>query len=113
MKLGTQLILPDGRDATVVYNSLVGVGCKLGLHNPDPADFEGSSGDWARWEPPEGWPWEPDVLLREPWAGCERTGFAAADCVGRECDCEIMRDGLANVPLHVPTGSAKRGKEVT
>lgn len=96
MKLGTQLILPDGREATVVYNSLVGVGCKLGFHDPDPADFDGTNGNLTHADVPEDWPWEPDVLLREPWPGCDRTGFAPADCVGREFDCEIIRDGLAN-----------------
>ena len=45
MKLGTHIRLPDGREATVVYNSLIGVGIKWGLHNPDPADFEGTDGN--------------------------------------------------------------------
>ena len=38
MKLGTQIRLPDGREGTVVYNSLIGVGIKWGLHDPDPED---------------------------------------------------------------------------
>ena len=94
MKLGTQLILPDGREATVVYNSLIGVGCKLGLHDPSPADFEGTDGNTVSDGSPDGWEWEPDVLLREPWDGCEGCGFQPEDCVGPEYACEITRVGL-------------------
>ena len=58
MKLGTQLRLPDGREATVVYNNLDGVGIKWGLHDPEPG--------------------EPEAMLREPWSG------ATLPCVGEE-----------------------------
>lgn len=65
--LGSQVELADGRLATVVYNSLCGVGAKIGLHNPVPEDFDGTSGDTVDGDVPEDWPWRPDVLLREPW----------------------------------------------
>ena len=94
MKLGTQLILPDGREATVVYNSLIGVGCKLGLHNPNPADFEGTNGNLTATSVPDDWPWEPDVLLRDPWPGCEECGFLPDECVGPKSGCQITRYGL-------------------
>ena len=81
MKLGTQIRLSDGREGTVVYNSLIGVGIKWGLHNPDPADFEGTTGNTVNEEPRENWPWEPDALLREPNSALERFGM---ECVGRD-----------------------------
>ena len=93
MKLGTQLILPDGREATAVYNGLEGVGCKLGLHKTDPKDFEGTSGGLLDDEIPEDFKWEPDVLLRKPWKTCENIGWEADQCVGDECDCKIIRQG--------------------
>jgi len=92
MKLGTQIELPDGREATVVYNSLIGVGVKWGRHDPDPTDFDGTTGNTIDESVPDDWPWEPDALLRDPWDGSERHGFARADCVGSEFT--VLRDGL-------------------
>lgn len=92
MKLGTHVRLPDGREGTVVFNSLIGVGIKWGIHYPDPADFEGSSGNLVPWEKPADWFWEPDVLLREPSKQFPnlfaKYGFQDADCMGQEF--EIM-----------------------
>lgn len=84
MKLGAIIELPDGRRGTCVYNSLIGVGIKWGEHNPDPAMFEGTNGNLTRCDMPDGWPWEPDALLREPWDGCVSYGFELEDCVGGE-----------------------------
>ena len=93
MKLGTQIRLPDGREGTVVYNSLIGVGIKWGLHDPDPADFEGTTGNTINKDPqPEDWGWEPEALLRAPWDGCERCDWKADQCVGDDFD--IPRHGL-------------------
>lgn len=92
MKLGTQIRLSDGRVGTVVYNSLIGVGIKWGLHNPDQADFEGTDGNTVSGGAPDEWPWEPDALLRDPWPGCERHGFSPEECVGE--DYEVIRGGL-------------------
>jgi hypothetical protein len=92
MKLGTQIKFADGREATVVYNSLIGVGVMWGLHNPPLEDFEGTDGNTVQDGAPEGWQWEPDALLRNPWPGCERTGFSAKQFVGN--DYEVIRDGL-------------------
>ncbi len=86
MKLGTHIKLPDGRIGTVVYNSLVGVGIKWGLHNPDPKDFEGTDGNTFQGNMPLGWPWEPDALLREPNLSLKRDGW---ECVGS--DYEIIK----------------------
>ena len=88
-KLGTQIILPDGQEATVVYNSLVGVGVKFGLHDPDPKDFEGTCGNTFQENAPDEWPWEPDALLREPHMA-EQLGMP---CIGE--DYEIVRVGLS------------------
>jgi hypothetical protein len=82
MKLGTVVRLPDGRVGTCVYNSLIGVGIKWGIHNPDPKDFEGTSGDLFSSNKPDDWPWKPDALLRDPWPTCEDYGFTPAECVG-------------------------------
>lgn len=103
-KLGTQIRLPDGREATVVYNSLIGVGIKWGLHDPDPQDFEGTDGNTVAGGMPDGWPWEPDALLRKPWDGCERCGFTPEECVGEAY--EITRVGCrygetANTISHI------------
>ena len=85
MKLGTHIELPDGRVGTVVYNSLVGVGIKWGIHYPDPKDFVGTCGNTVGGDvAPEGWPWEPDALLRDPWPGCRQNGFEPEDCVGED-----------------------------
>ena len=92
MKLGTQVRFSDGREGTVVYNSLIGVGIKWGLHNPPPEDFANTDGNTASNNAPPDWPWSPDALLRAPWRGCEQYGFTTAQCVG--IDYEIMRDGL-------------------
>ena len=93
MKIGTQVRLPDGRDGTVVFNGLTGVGIKWGLWNPALADFEGTVGDLhligvGSQEKPTDWPWEPDAMLREP----ELTGPLGIECVGE--DYEVLRDGL-------------------
>lgn len=82
MKLGTKIKMHDGRIATVVYNSLIGVGVKWGAHNPDPQDFIGTTGNTIDENMPAEWQWEPDALLRDPWDGCERSGFTMAQCIG-------------------------------
>ena len=92
LPLGSHVRLPDGREGTIVYNSLCGQGIKWGLHNPSAEDFRGTYGNTVRAEPmPDDWPWAPDALLREPWDGCERTGFSAEDCVGE--DVTLLRYG--------------------
>ena len=92
MKLGTQIKLSDGRVGTVVYNSLIGVGIKWGLHDPRPEEFEGTDGNTVQSDMPEDWGWEPDALLRDPWSSCANFGFTPDQCVGT--DYEIIRDGL-------------------
>lgn len=88
MKLGTQIRLPDGRVGTVVYNSLIGEGIVWGLHDPDPTDFDETNGNMttASRLVSDDWPWEPEALLRRPWAGCEQYGFSPEQCVGEEYD---------------------------
>jgi len=92
MKLGTQIRFADGREGTVVYNSLIGVGIKWGLHNPPPEDFVGTDGNTASTGAPPGWKWAPEALLRKPWPSCEQCGFTAEQCVG--IDYEVTRIGL-------------------
>jgi len=90
MKLGTQVRLPDGRIGTCVYNGLDGAGILWGLHDPNPADFEGTSGGIQDDTVPENWPWRPEAMLRDPWPG------AAVPCVGSKFT--ILRWGLAETP---------------
>lgn len=94
MKLGTQIQFPDGREGTVVFNSLIGVGIMWGLHDPDPADFEGTNGGLLRVEESvvRDFPWKPEAILRDPWPSCEACGFTDAQCVGD--DYEITRVGV-------------------
>jgi hypothetical protein len=89
MKLGTQVRFRDGREGTVVYNGLDGEGVKWGLHDPDPSDFEGTSGGLFNDERSNDWPWRPDAMLRDPYPGWE---FQGTPCVGR--DFVVVRYGL-------------------
>lgn len=89
-QLGTQVKLPDGRLATVVYNSLVGVGVKFGLHDPDPADFDGTDGNTFQDGSDRSFAWQPDALLREP----EMSDKIGMPCVCKDGDVEILRIGL-------------------
>jgi len=88
-KLGTQVKIPDGRVGTVVYNSLIGVGIKWGLHNPKPEDFEGTTGNTVTENAPENWKWEPDALLRD-----DMKELDGMECVCKESEVKILRDGL-------------------
>jgi hypothetical protein len=92
-KLGTQVRLPDGRAGTVVFNSLVGVGIKFGLHNPPPEAFAGTNGNTTKQDKP-GFEWEPDALLRKPEAG----SLLGIPCVCDDSEVEITRVGLAVRP---------------
>lgn len=84
MKLGTLIRMTDGREGTVVFNGLIGVGLKWGHHDPDPEDFKDTHGDLFDTGQDDDWEWEPDALLREPWDGCERTGWALEQFVGED-----------------------------
>ena len=112
-KLGTQVKLPDGRAATVVYNSLCGVGIKLGLHDPPPEAFDGTDGNTVK-DGQEGFEWQPDAMLREPEMS-ERLGMP---CICEDSEVEILRIGLTeNAPaLPEPSGDRQErvvgGKEV-
>ena len=88
MKLGTIVQLPDGRIGTAVFNGLTGVGIKWGRHDPDQADFEGTSGGLFEDERPPVWPWQPDAMLRHK--GLD--DVLGMECVGEEFD--VLRDGL-------------------
>ena len=102
-QLGTKVRLPDGRIGTVVFNSLIGVGIKWGIHDPDPEDFVGTAGNTTRGERPPGFEWEPDALLRDPWPGCETYGFTPEQCVG---DGEALdRDGTDATEYAARVGS--------
>ena len=83
-RLGTQVRLPDGREGTVVYNNLDGVGIKWGLHNPKLKDYEGTNPLFG--PAPVDFPWFPDAMLREPYS------TADLPCVGEEY--EIIREGI-------------------
>ena len=88
-QLGTQVRLPDGREGTVVYNGLDGVGIKWGLHDPDPDDFAATSGGLVAEQTPDDWPWIPDAMLRDPY----KYGDPQIEYVGDDVD--IIRVGGA------------------
>ena len=94
MRLGTQIRMADGREGTCVYNGLDGTGVKWGLHDPEPADFEGTVGGLEAigvrgTTPPADWPWEPEAMLRDPCPGID------LPCVGS--DFTVTRYGLGEV----------------
>jgi len=82
MTPGTIIKLPDGREATVTFNGLIGVGIKWGRHYFDSSIFEGSIADLGsigvRGPEPSDELQElaPEALLRDPWKG------APVECVG-------------------------------
>ncbi len=96
MKLGTQIRFSDGREATVVYNGLIGVGIMWGRHDPDPEDFKGTDGNLTQGGSPKDWKWEPEALLRHPSEKYPnlflKYGFTDDQCVGD--DYNIIRVGL-------------------
>jgi hypothetical protein len=87
-KLGTQVRLPDGRKATVVYNSLVGVGVKFGLYDPPPDAFNGTDGNTMQ-DGKEEFEWQPDALLRKP----EMAESLGMPCICDDSEIEILRIG--------------------
>ena len=77
MRAGTVVILPDGREGTVVYNGLDGEGIKWGRHEVTLEDLAGNGGCFG--DPaPAGYAWHPDAMLRDPY------DRASLPCVGRE-----------------------------
>ena len=66
MKAGTHVKLPDGREGTVVYYGLDGVGIKWGLHDVT-AEMIGGCGGVVACQVPEKFEWFPDAMLRDPY----------------------------------------------
>lgn len=89
-RLGTQVMLPDGRVGTVVFNSLIGVGIKWGYHTPNPDDFVETLNLFSEKSKPADWPWYPDALLRDK-SMTEQLGI---ECVGEDSTVKIIRIGL-------------------
>lgn len=86
-QLGIHVRLPDGREATTVYNGLDGVGIKFGIHNPKMEDFEGTFGDLPFHDsPPKDFRWKAEAMLRDPKLS-ERLGMP---CVCEESEVEII-----------------------
>ena len=93
LPLGSQVRLPDGREGTIVFNGLTGMGIKWGRHDPEPREFDGTFGDvgMPTADSParqSDWPWEMDAMLREP----ELAKRLRLPCVGEEF--ELLRYGL-------------------
>jgi hypothetical protein len=84
MKLGTHIKLNDGREATVVYNGLDGVGIKWGIHYPTREEFiNPETGQMCQplvAEPPmpDDWDWKPEAMLRNPYPSAD------IPCVGEK-----------------------------
>lgn len=66
MKAGKHVRLPDGREGTVVYNGLDGVGIKWGLHDVTAEQIGGNGNLWNN-IPPRDFEWFPDAMLRKPY----------------------------------------------
>jgi hypothetical protein len=81
MLFGDHVLLPNGRVGTIVFKGLIGEGIKWGIHFPKLEDFEGTYGDLFDSKKTD-FEWEPDALLRDPWEGCEQTGWEREDFVG-------------------------------
>lgn len=77
MRAGTIVKLPDGREGTVVYNGLDGVGIKWGRHDVTAEDIGGHA-NFNTDEPAEDFKWYPDAMLRDPYQ------YAELDCVGSD-----------------------------
>jgi len=87
MKAGTHVRLPDGREGTVVYNGLDGVGIKWGIYAVTMEEIGGDSGlfrDSPR--SPAEFNWFPDAMLRDPYPSAD------LECVGGEF--EIIEEAL-------------------
>ena len=80
MRPGTIVKLQDGREATVVYNSLMGYGVKIGRFDltPEQIDhiYQGDGNTVKDGNPTGDESIEPEALLRDPWPG------APMPCVG-------------------------------
>jgi hypothetical protein len=73
MKLGTIVRLKDGREATVVYNSLIGYGVRIGrielTSEMIEAIYAGDGNTVKNGNPSGMLDIEPEALLRDPWGG--------------------------------------------
>ncbi len=79
MRAGTIVRLADGREGTVVFNGLCGVGIKWGRYDVTEEDFAGTFGDlFAPSKNIVKWPWYPDAYLRDPFPGADH------ECVGED-----------------------------
>lgn len=78
-KPGTIIRLPDGREATMVYNGLDGEGVMFGRIEVDPDVIYGQNAVFG--DAPDDYPYKAEAMLRDPklshlWPGME--------CVGEE-----------------------------
>lgn len=87
MKAGTVILLPDGREGTVVYNGLDGVGIKFGRHAVTANDIDEASRNTVA-----EYPWFPDAMLRN--APIMSQPDPAVEYVGEEF--EIVRPPECN-----------------
>lgn len=82
MAPGTVVRLADGREATVVYNSLCGYGVKMGRimlsANQIEAIYQGDGNTLHNGNPTGRADIEPEAWLRDPWPG------AKMPCVGED-----------------------------
>jgi hypothetical protein len=68
MKAGTIVRLADGREGTVVYNGLDGVGIKFGRHAITLTDVEGNG---LFGQAPTDYPYYPNAMLRETYPSAD------------------------------------------
>lgn len=91
MKPGTVVRLADGRIATVVYNSLMGYGVRMGriklTHEMLDAIYSGDGNTVVDGNPSGMAEIEPEALLRDGWPA------APMPCVGESYEVEEEEDG--------------------
>lgn len=87
MNAGQIIILPDGRECTVVYHGLDGYGVVFGRQAVDVAAILAANPLFGRERP--GVP-QPEAMLRDPYPGAE------VECVGTEYEIALDTKGSQN-----------------
>jgi len=90
---GTVVVLPDGREGTVVYHGLDGYGIRWGrlpLSQDELAAILNGSGNLLSEGPPEGFSLTPEAMLRAPYPSadleCVGDEYELADALNREAE---------------------------
>ena len=89
MKPGTFVRLPDGREGTVVYHGLDGYGIRWGRIDVNLELLESVNPLFGR--EPDGWPYAPEAMLRDPYHGAQLECVGTSYLFGDELDDDTQR----------------------